>query len=143
MAKLAAPRICLDTNLLIGYLRGQESIKMILDRLIESATCSVTSVTVYELLFGAARVARDIGEDKILAVIETLPFDAAAARQAAHLHAKMIQQNQDIGVKDILIAAICIDRNVPLVTRNLRHFERIADLTVLSPEKALQWIEQS
>lgn len=115
---------------------------MILDRLIESATCTVTSVTVYELLFGAARVARDIGEDKILAIIEALPFDAAAARQAAHLHARMIQQNRDIGVKDILIAAICIEHDVPLVTSNLRHFEHIPDLTVLSPEKALRWIEQ-
>jgi tRNA(fMet)-specific endonuclease VapC len=127
---------------LIGYLRGQESIVMLLDRLIESATCTVTSVTVYELLFGAARVARDIGEDKMLAAIEALPFDASAARQAARLHARLIQQNQEIGVKDILIAAICIEHNVPFVTSNLRHFERIAELTVLSPEKALQWIEQ-
>ena len=54
----------------------------------------------------------------------------------------MIQQNRDIGVKDILIAAICIEHDVPLVTSNLRHFERIPDLTVLSPEEALQWIEQ-
>lgn len=115
---------------------------MLLDRLIESATCTVTSVTVYELLFGAARVARDIGEDKMLAAIEALPFDASAARQAARLHARLIQQNQEIGVKDILIAAICIEHNVPFVTSNLRHFERIAELTVLSPEKALQWIEQ-
>lgn len=66
-----------------------------------------------------------------------LPVDESAARHAATLHDELIRRNQEIGVKDVLIAAICLEHDLPLLTLNDRHFARVTGLTVLTPETFL------
>jgi tRNA(fMet)-specific endonuclease VapC len=97
----------------------------------------VTAITVYELLFGVARSKRPIGEDALLGVMEVVPFDDVAARRAARLHAELIGRNEDIGIKDVLIAAICLERSLPVLTLNERHFSRVPGLKVLTPDALL------
>lgn len=50
---------------------------------------------------------------------------------------ELIRRNQDIGVKDVLIAAICLERSLPLLTLNERHFSRVSGLKVLTPDTLL------
>ena len=45
----------------------------------------------------------------------------------------------EIGMRDSMQAAICLDAGVPLVTRNVRHFERVEGLNVVQPD---QWVER-
>ncbi|MBI5047876.1 MAG: type II toxin-antitoxin system VapC family toxin [Deltaproteobacteria bacterium] len=40
----------------------------------------------------------------------------------------------DIGVKDSFIAGICEAHNLPLLTRNIKHFNRIPNLKLISLE---------
>jgi predicted nucleic acid-binding protein len=65
------------------------------------------------------------------------PFDEAAARRAATLHDELIRYNADIGVKDVMIAATCLERGLALLTMNERHFNRVSGLTVLTPKSLL------
>ena len=95
--------------------------------------CCVTSVTVYELLFGVARAEREIGEQALLGVMTLLPFYNAVAKRAAILHAKLISQNQDIGIKDVFIAATCLEHDMPILTTNEKHFSRVTGLKVFTP----------
>lgn len=37
---------------------------------------------------------------------------------------------QSIGMADLMIAAVCIANQASLLTRNLKHFQRIATLTL-------------
>ena len=67
--------------------------------------------------------------------MHSLPLDITAARRAAQLHDQLIRHNQDIGVKDVLIAAICLEHELPLLTLNERHFERVSGLTVVTVEE--------
>ncbi len=126
--------LCLDTSVLINYLKGREPSAGAVTRAVSDLPCAVTTITVYELLFGMARARKTIGETELLGVMRILPFDDAAARRAAVLHDELIRRNQEIGVKDVLIAAICLEQNVPLLTTNQLHFARINDLRVLTPE---------
>lgn len=130
--------VCLDTSVLIGFLKAREPSASAVSLAIENRTCWVTSVTVYELLFGVARSQMRIGEEELLSVLSVAPFDDAAARGAAKLHDYLIHQNADIGVKDVLIAAICLERRLPLLTLNERHIARVPDLQVISPESLVQ-----
>lgn len=69
--------------------------------------------------------------------MRVLPFDAAAARRAATLHPELIHRNEDIGVKDVLIAAVCLEHSLPILTLNERHFSRVPGLEVITPEALL------
>jgi predicted nucleic acid-binding protein len=108
------------------------------ERAVKDNVCFVTSITAYELLFGVARAQRQIGEDALLSVMTIVPFDEAAARHAAQLHNELIRANADIGAKDVFIAAICLDRSLPLLTRNEQHFARVRGLTVLTAEQFIK-----
>ncbi|HLF28790.1 MAG TPA: type II toxin-antitoxin system VapC family toxin [Anaerolineae bacterium] len=129
--------VCLDTSVLVAYLRGNEPGAAAVERAVKDYACRVTAITVYELLFGMARAQKRVSEEALLDVMLTLPFDDTAARRAAQLHASLIGQNADIGVKDTLIAAICLAQNLPLLTLNERHFSRVPGLRLLDPATLL------
>ena len=133
MAVVDDTRLCVDTSVLIAYLKGREPGATAVERVVQDYTCYVTAITVYELLFGVARSKRPIGEDALLGVMEVAPFDDVAAR----LHAELIGRNEDIGIKDVLIAAICLERSLPVLTLNERHFSRVPGLKVLTPDALL------
>jgi len=127
-------RLCLDTSALIAYLKGRDPGAAAVERAVKDYACHVTAITVYELLFGVARAQKQIGEEALLGVMNVAPFDDAAARRAARLHADLISRNEDIGVKDVLIAAICLEHSLPLLTLNERHFSRVPGLQVVTPD---------
>ncbi|TAH53702.1 MAG: type II toxin-antitoxin system VapC family toxin [Chloroflexota bacterium] len=129
--------LCLDTSILINFLKGREPSASAVTRAVSDYPCAVTSITVYELLFGMARAQKQIGETALLGVMQILPFDDAAARRAAILHDELIRNNQEIGIKDVLIAAICLEHNLPLVTTNMNHFMRVPALRVITPQDLL------
>jgi len=125
--------LCLDTSALIAFLKGREPAATVVAQAVQKYRCAVTAVTVYEILFGIARAQREVGEEELLGVLDVLPLDGAAARRAAHLHDWLIRRNEDIGIKDVLIASICLEHSLPLLTLNERHFSRVPGLRVLTP----------
>ncbi len=132
------PRICLDTTVLIGYLKGREPSASAVEKAVKECGCYVTTITVYELLFGVARAKKEIGEEALLGTMIILPFDDRAARGAAYLHSELISHNRDIGVKDVLIAAICLENELPILTTNEQHFSRVQGLEVFTPAQFLR-----
>lgn len=125
-------RICIDTGPLIAFLKGRNPGAAAVERAVRELDCFVTVITAYELLFGVARARRQIGEDALLGTMHALPLDIASARRAAQLHDELIRRNQDIGIKDVLIAAICREHELPLLTLNEEHFRRVSELTVVT-----------
>jgi tRNA(fMet)-specific endonuclease VapC len=85
------PALCLDTNLLIDYLKGREPGATAVEKAVKETVCSVTAITTYELLFGKARANKDIGEDALLSMLTVLPLNEAAAKCAAGLHDTLIR----------------------------------------------------
>ncbi len=114
-------------------LKGREPGASAVEKAVRECICYVTSVTVYELMFGVARAQKEIGENALLDIMTVLPLSNAAARKAALLHSELISHNQDIGVKDVLIAAICLEHSLPILTMNERHFSRVPYLNVITP----------
>ncbi len=129
--------LCLDTSVLIAYLKDRQPGASAVRRAIQERVCYITTISVYELLFGLARSHKQIGEEDLLGLMSVAAFDEPAARRAANLHADLVQRNQDIGVKDVLIAAICLEKSLPLLTTNDRHFGRVPELQVLAPNALL------
>lgn len=126
-------RIGLDTSVLIGYLRGGVPEAEAVEKAVQESDCYVTAITVYELWFGVTRSRKSIGEEALLGLMTVLPLNEGTAKRAASLHADLIRCNQDIGVKDVLIAAICMEHALPILTCNERHFSRVPGLTVITP----------
>jgi hypothetical protein len=65
-----------------------------------------------------------------------LAFDTTAARTFGVLKATLERRGTPLAEPDLRIASIALSRGLILVTRNVRHFQRIRELTVEN------WIEE-
>lgn len=91
----------------------------------ETFALSVVSLT--EFLEGFEVV--EDGE-KFLRPFRWLPLNAAVAREASRIRRQLRLQGKLIGDFDIQIAATALVGDLPLVTRDARHFERVTGLKV-------------
>lgn len=117
----------LDTNICVALLRGNRTIA---DKLIElgEGRCSLSVITVYELMFGAYYSMHETREIvKVKQFVER--FGIVSLLDAAEVYAKEKTRLRRMGIMidefDLLIAATALQGDYILVTDNLRHFQRI------------------
>lgn len=127
--------ICLDTDVLSVFLR-RGAPPAAQRRLAEIAASDhfTTSITLGELLYGAMRrrsasLARAI-EEYVGGDVSIAPFDEHAAERYADIRVLLELEGQRLDDPDLRIAAICLARDLTLVTANMRHFERVPGLRV-------------
>ena len=98
----------------------------------EASSLSISSVVLYELLFGAAKSARPVENrnfvEAFAARMEVLDFDADAAAHAGEIRAELQRQGRSIGSHDLLIAKHARSRGLVVVTGNLAEFQRVEGL---------------
>ena len=124
--------IVVDTDIIIDYLKKRQPGTELLKKAYLKHRIHITSITVYELLYGVQRSGKTALIDRLLRYVTVVPLDEAAAREAAAIHYNLRSKGMDIGVKDSFIAGICEAHNMPLLTRNVKHFNRIPELKLLS-----------
>ena len=127
--------ICLDTDVLSVFLRRGAS-PSAQRRLAEVAADShfTTSITLGELLYGAVR-RRSVSliravEEYVQGDVTIVPFDEPAAGLYAEIRVALEASGQRLDDPDLRIAAICLARDLTLVTGNVRHFSRVPGLRV-------------
>ena len=129
-------RIVVDTSVIVDYLRrGTET----LEQGLVKYECAITAVTLYELRAVAVRSERQeqlLG--RLSSILLVLPFDAQAATLAAEVWQTLAARGIGIGLPDTLIAGTCLANATPLLTRNPQHFQRVAELIVLTPNDILE-----
>ena len=94
------------------------------------AQFTFTSMSVYEILYGlnAKRATRQIQNFFVgIAAHEELVPDKRDYRLAAEIRASMQLAGTNIGSHDPVIAACAINRDLPLITGNMRHHGFIRD----------------
>ena len=124
-----------DTDLLIDYFRGREPAVSQVCKEITLGRLLTTSITRFELMSGArtAKLRHEI--ETLLDSVPTLPLDADEADRAANVRRQLEVQGQGIGFADSMIAGIVLERGATLMTRNLRHFERVPGLAMFRWEE--------
>ena len=126
----------LDTNVCIDLGRGDTATAELLEALEGRAPLAVTAITVHELVQGAYRAERVERElsiiRRMLQAFDVLEYNGAAGWIAGRLAAQLLKQGRPIGDLDTMIAATTMAHSAQLVTRNMKHFERVEGL-VLHP----------
>lgn len=94
-----------------------------------------SAITVGELMYGAYRSARSDYflhqlDQLVWPNVTVLAFDEAAARVYGHLRAELERKGTSVSEPDLRIASIALMHRLTVVTGNVRHFSRIANLRV-------------
>jgi tRNA(fMet)-specific endonuclease VapC len=125
---MESSRVVVDTNIFINYLRARDKRNTDLYKIPDSKRIYISSVTLYELLMGATNEQKR--EDVQLLTEDTivLPFDEEVSIRASEIYHELRKSNQMIDFRDIFIAATCLVHNLPIMTTNKNHFQKIQGL---------------
>jgi tRNA(fMet)-specific endonuclease VapC len=116
-----------DTDVLIDFLNGRAPTSI--DDELARGALSTTAITAYELRRGARSEKALRSVELLLAQLpEVVPFDDAAAAEAAAIYRELAKAGQVIGKADLYIAGICLASGAKLITRNVREYSRVAEL---------------
>jgi tRNA(fMet)-specific endonuclease VapC len=123
----------LDTNLCVRVLRNRpETLRAKFNA--EASSLCISSIVLYELLYGAAKSARPAENrndvEAFAERMEVLEFDADGALHAGEIRAELERNGTPIGAYDVLIAGHARSRGLIVVTNNVREFQRVDGLRV-------------
>lgn len=66
--------------------------------------------------------------------MSVLQFDEPAAERSAEIWRSLRRRGLLVGLADILSAGICLANDLPLLTRNVDHFNRLEGLKLVTPD---------
>lgn len=124
--------ICLDTSILIDFFRKEKKENSLFFRLTQQYRIfTVSVITEYEIFVGSNQEQQEFWENFFSRIV-VLPFDSASSQMAVQIFKDLKAKNKLIEIPDILIAATAMQNNLPLATTNLKHFDRIEGLELVS-----------
>ena len=125
---------CLDSNVIIDYLRGNENIIHHMDKARKAGNLlSICPIVYYEIVrgFKISNASRQL--EKFMSLYQTLSplsFDMNAIEKSVEIYLQL--RKQIIEDNDIYIAAIAMANGCTLVTANVRHFSRVEGLNFVN-----------
>ena len=118
-----------DTDIFIDYLNGVEQMRRILDSTRYKMYYGL--VTKKELLAKRNLSSTERGRIQMLLLkYRLIPLDEMIAERFSYLLAKYAKQG--LRKADALVAATAWSRTVPLLTRNIRHYRFISEITLIN-----------
>jgi len=122
----------LDTNTLIYFFKGMGDVAKNLF-LQSPNNLAVSSIVIYELEVGIAKSTNPTKRmeqlHQLLEQINIIDFGQKEAKESAIIRAELEKNGTPIGSIDLLIAGSAVANNLILVTRNLKEFQRVKNLT--------------
>ncbi|MFP4189229.1 MAG: PIN domain-containing protein [Halobacteriales archaeon] len=124
----------LDTTFLVDLLRGEDAVEEVVERA-NSEAVFVTPISVMELYEGAS-LAADADEkhhvESLLDGLKEMGFDVPAAKRAGEINARLQERGQPIDAEDVMIAAVALENDQAVMTRNLDDFDKIDNLETVA-----------
>jgi tRNA(fMet)-specific endonuclease VapC len=125
-------RALLDTDILSEVLKSKD--RNVVTRanayLAEHGRYTSSTITVMEVVKGLSRKGREDAIARFLEVVdasEVLTLDTISAELAGRIYGDLERAGRDIGVADVLIAAIAVHHGLALVTGNVSDYARIQE----------------
>lgn len=122
-----------DTDWIIDAIGGVPTAVILMNQLsVDGLAVSIVTVgEVYEGAFHLSESELMLATFRdFLVTYDILPLTDSIVERFARLRAALRRRGQLIPDLDLLIAATAIDEHLILVTRNLRHFDRIGELDI-------------
>ena len=122
----------LDTNIIIALFANEVAVK---SKLAQANEVSIPNIAVGELCYGARRSRRSKENleriEQLIANITVIGCDTETARYYGEVKNKLRLKGRPLPENDIWIAALALQHNLTLVTRDA-HFQEIENLQTVA-----------
>ncbi len=134
--------LILDSSVIIAAERKQETVEQLLTSVGQAfgeIEIAISAVTLAELVHGVARantpevrIARRAFIDELKRHVPVHPVTDSTAEIAGQISGEQAARGITLPADDLLIGASAIEQGYAVATLNIRHFEKIPGLQVLS-----------
>lgn len=117
----------LDTNALIYFLKGDEKVvKILREKISQGPRFFISTITEAELFSYPEITPEEFAKiEDILKTLSIISIDSQIARLSG-----FFKRKYNISLPDAIIAATSYLTNSTILTRNIKHFEKIQEITV-------------
>ncbi|MGB8194241.1 MAG: type II toxin-antitoxin system VapC family toxin [Chitinophagaceae bacterium] len=123
--------VMIDTSILIEFYRKTDKANSAWFKLVgQQYDFVISSITKYEIYSGATENQLKFWND-VLKKIKVIPFDENSVDAAISINKKLKLKRKQISHADLFIAATAVAHNLPFVTLNKKHFERVEALKMI------------
>ncbi|WXG39248.1 MAG: type II toxin-antitoxin system VapC family toxin [Candidatus Freyarchaeum deiterrae] len=138
-------KIMLDTDVIIDYLKRKpqpEAVK-IFNKIDERQYAAyVSAVTVFEIYRGtrlSPQPEKAMSEaNTLFSHTQILSFDEQTAIEASEIYVQLEKKGSPLEIRDVFIGAQARITKLILITKNKKHFERIPELNLSTPQEFLE-----
>lgn len=124
----------LDSDIVVDWLEDRAYAVQIISSLAEEGSLSISLISYGELYEGIYYSRNPEASERVflafLSSVNIIPIDTTVMEQFARIRGQLRATGRIIGDFDLLIAATAMQHGLTLVTRNLRHFDRIPGLVI-------------
>ena len=117
--------VLLDTNVLIGLLRGSQPHWQYLEKLLEKTAVSISAVTHAEIYAGC-HPSEEAETEKLITLFKTVPVDKNIAEMAGRFVYRFKRRGVTLHLEDALIGATALNAHLILATSNVSHFPMLS-----------------
>lgn len=132
-------KACIDTDVLIDLSRTS-----LIAFVTKDLGLAITTITAYEYTRGMAFLGRDPAKviNELRNRFSIINLNTESIIKSSQIYADLRKKGQLIPDPDILIASICITNNIPLSTKNTKHFNRLTTygLKLIPPKQIAETI---
>jgi predicted nucleic acid-binding protein len=123
--------VLVDTSILIDYYGKTDKEKSVWISLVRQGySFAVSAVTKYEIYAGATPNQLTFWSN-VFEAISVMPFDDLSVETAVNINSALKRKRKQIDLADLFIAATAIANDLPFVTLNRKHFDRIDTLKLI------------
>jgi len=127
--------VIVDTDLLVGLLRGNEAaiekLQKIEDNNFKISTTAITSYELFKGVYLSSNPEKNLLQvSRLLQNILVLNFDLDTSKISAKIYSYLKKKGFLTNLMDQIIASIAISKNEILITRNIKHYQKIPNLKI-------------
>jgi predicted nucleic acid-binding protein len=134
--------VILDSSILIAGERRGETVRQVMQRIVGAggdAECALSAISIIELTHGIYRAKTDADRARRKAFADELardmivhPVSLEIAQVAGRIEGEQAARGVSIAVEDLIIGATAIHLGFGVATLNVRHFQAIPGLSVVT-----------
>lgn len=130
---MAHPDLIVDTSIIIDHLRKRNKRKSVLFHIVDVYALHTPVIVEFELFAGAIDSEKRRDVRQVLKLCGSIPLTSEIGERAGQIYQQLKKANHLIEIRDLLIASTALVYELPLMTLNTKHFQRIADLSLVAP----------
>lgn len=129
-----AAKICIDSDVLVNFLRNDEHAAAFILNNDENYELVTTDINAFELYYGAYlsdKSNENIKQvEQLLNRLTVLPFSTYIAKKSGELLAELKKEGKTIDFRDLFIGTAALVYGCTLKTDNVKHFKKIKGLVL-------------